>query len=97
MTTGALIKLTVHRNTRQKRERRYVWQGAQEKVRRMPKDIDGFVMVYFKSDGEMMKAIASWRLRDPKDTDRLPDLARNEIQRTIMRETKAVEWEGEPA
>ena len=82
MTTP--ISLTVHRNTREKRQRRKVWDTAQLKVRTMPKNIDGFVVVYFKKTGlSDTETWADWYVRDTADTFRLPEMARFQIERAI--------------
>ena len=84
MTTP--ISLTVHRNTREKRQRRQVWDTAQRMARTMPKNIDGFVVVYFKKTGlSATETWADWYVRDAADTFRLPEMARHQIEREINR------------
>jgi len=84
MTTP--ISLTVHRNTKEKRERREVWCAAQEKAKSLPKNIDGFAMVYFTRHGvRSTTANVMWFVRDSADTFLLPEMARHEIQRAMSK------------
>ena len=82
-----VTQLSVHRNTREKRQRRQVWQEAQGKARAMPKDVDGFAMVYFRHapDRTGLTVRATYFVRDAADADRLPGIVGNEMQRCVLR------------
>ena len=78
--SNKVTTLSVHRNTRDKRERRIVKQRAAELARDIPADADGVVTVWFRhNEGGAASVHAGWHVRNALDTHRLPDLCKTEL------------------
>lgn len=82
---GETVSFTVHKNTREKRQRREVWQNLQKKARDVPKDVDGYALVAFTRNGqEEVVTRTDWFTRDAADAFRLPDMAEQKIRSAIV-------------
>ena len=78
------ISLSVHRNTRAKRERRQVWAALQQKAREMPKDVDGMALVAFsRKSSTTLNVIGTFFVRDPADRYLLPEMAHQVLRERI--------------
>ena len=81
MKTAAIpIKLSVHRNTRTKRQRRVCHARLRDAVRNAPSDLDGFVLLWFRRepDGDLVTQV-DYACRDPVDSFHLPEMVRTQL------------------
>lgn len=81
--TGAArpIRLSVHRNTRTKRQRRACHARLRDAMRGAPVDLDGFVLLWFRreADGDLVTQV-DYACRDPIDSFHLPEMVRTQLQ-----------------
>lgn len=79
----SVINLTVHKNTKLKRERRSVWNRLQQMAKTAPKDIDGVAVIAFRhSSPNDLTVITDWSVRDAADAPRLPDIAATYLRKS---------------
>ena len=85
------VILTVHRNTRDRRERHWISERMLSCAREAAskKNIDGFVVFTYRrsrdEDGRpMLSTDAHYSTRDPTEIPGLPDLVRFELLRRVV-------------
>lgn len=75
---------TVHKNTRDKREQREVWDSAKRIIHAIPKNIDGYAIVaYHRMPGGFHATHVNYFVRDSMDKHSLPDMAKTLIQSAL--------------
>lgn len=76
--------LTVHRNTRERRERHAARDALLDAAKTHGQDIDGWgLVVYRRSGKEKVMAGAYYFVADPMDAFHLPDMARSKLTEII--------------
>ena len=93
-----VVSLSVHRNTKKKRERRHIWLRAQEMAKDMPKNADAVALVWYRQDRDgTLVSRADYASREARALFMLPDLAKCKIQRALDREVLVVDDEPDEA
>lgn len=81
----SIAKLSVHRNTRDRRIRHGVSKNlvaaAREKAQR--KDLDGWALVAFHKDGAGVHITATYAVGDARDAILLPEMAREKLRQIV--------------
>lgn len=77
------IPLSVHRNTKQQRERHEVRDKLRAAVKEHLRsaDYDGFALVSFRHDPDGLATRTHYYTRDARDSYVLPDIAKSAIRR----------------
>ena len=83
---GKVVSLTVHKNTMEKRRRRACYDDLVKTAKEMPKDVDGWGLVYFKnnSDGSFSSS-GFYYCTEPKDSMRIHDIASTQLRTEYLR------------
>jgi hypothetical protein len=84
VTEGNIRNFTAHKNTKEKRDRKVIWQSATDMVKSLPRDIDGVFVVCWKHREDGGMAVSSdYSVRDTRDIYAMPGIAGEEASGCI--------------
>lgn len=80
--SSRVVSFTVHKNTRDKHERRRIYEHLKDSVNNIAKDADGYMMIAIKRDGETVYTQTGWSARDARDYRYMLDLLKEDLARS---------------
>jgi hypothetical protein len=78
--TDKVVRFSVHKNTKEKRERHGIWEQLKEGVNSIPKDADGFLLISLKREEEQVFFRVFAGHRDSRDRRYMLELLTTEIK-----------------
>jgi hypothetical protein len=88
---GKVVRLSVHRNTKQKRKTREYYDRLVRSAKSMPKDNDGWVLICYKRAPDGIDTVTDYAVNDPMDLFHLPYMVKTKLTQRIAESTITVE------